>query len=163
MAPEVFANWLAAASVVALGAPFCAIAVNLISRTPTLVVVTLLCIAQFFWTIVHEQVTGWSIAEALLGVMAVNGIFHTLYRWGQGRHVLDYGLIEPSEQLKEEWSHNKLRHVLVQKLKLNWACLRFLQLRDFWKINLGLGDVIYVVGEEILYHLAEYFQYNCIA
>ncbi len=87
--PEVFANWLAAAPVVALGAPFGAIVVNLISRTPTLVFVSILCIAQFFWTVVDEGVTGWPLVLALLAVLAVNGLFHALYRWGQGRHVLD--------------------------------------------------------------------------
>ncbi len=95
--PEVFANWLAAAPVVALGAPFGAIVVNLISRTPTLVVVSVLCIVQFVWTIVDERVTGWPLAAAVAGVLAINGVFHVLYSWGSGRHVLDGSPIVATE------------------------------------------------------------------
>lgn len=85
--PEVFANWLAAAPVVALGAPFGAIIVNLISRTPTLVFVSILCIAQFVWTVVQERVDGLALAGAVLGVLGMNGLFHLLYRWGRGKHA----------------------------------------------------------------------------
>ncbi len=48
--PEVFGNWLAAAPIVALGAPLAFIIVSLIGRRPTLVVVAVLCIFQFLWT-----------------------------------------------------------------------------------------------------------------
>lgn len=85
--PEVFANWLAAAPVVALGAPFGVIIVNLISRTPTLVLVSTLCVVQFAWTIVHEHVTGWSLIGAFAGVLAFNSVFHLLYTWGAGTPV----------------------------------------------------------------------------
>lgn len=81
--PEVFANWLAAAPVVALGAPFGALIVNLIPRTPTLVVVSLLCIAQFVWTLVDERVTGWLLVAALAGVIVNNLLFRQLYQWGR--------------------------------------------------------------------------------
>jgi uncharacterized membrane protein YfcA len=94
--PAVWANWLAAAPVVALGAPFGAIVVNLISRTPTLVVVSLLCIAQFVWTIIQEGVTGWPLAGAVAGVLAFNGVFHMLYTWGRGKHLLDDFSTSPS-------------------------------------------------------------------
>jgi len=80
--PEVFANWLAAAPIVALGAPFGAIIVNLVSRTPTLIFVSVLCIGQFAWTIVHEQVSGLPLLLSLGGVLAMNGVFHLLYRQG---------------------------------------------------------------------------------
>ncbi|WP_299469530.1 sulfite exporter TauE/SafE family protein [uncultured Gimesia sp.] len=83
MDPEVFANWLAAAPIVALGAPFGALVVNLISRTPTLLLVSLLCIGQFIWTIAHERVTGFALFGAIAGVLAVNLVFHLLYRWGR--------------------------------------------------------------------------------
>lgn len=85
--PDVFANWLAAAPIVALGAPFGAIIVNLISRTPTLVFVSVLCIAQFVWTILHEHVTGVPLLGAVAGVLAFNLAFHTLYTWGKGREL----------------------------------------------------------------------------
>jgi uncharacterized membrane protein YfcA len=92
---EVFANWLAAAPVVALGAPVGAVIVNLIPRTPTLLLVSLLCVGQFVWTVVQERVAGLALVAALLGVLAMNGLFHTLYRWGRGRHVFD--TVERSE------------------------------------------------------------------
>jgi len=87
--PQVFANWIAAAPVVALGAPFGAAVVNRIPRTPTLVFVSILCVGQFFWTIVEERVTGLSLGAALLGILATNAIFHTLYRWGRGEPVVE--------------------------------------------------------------------------
>lgn len=87
--PEVFANWLAAAPVVALGAPFGALVVNLISRTPTLVAVSVLCIGQFVWTIVQEQVSGVTLFASIAALLLLNGLFHMLYRWGRGQHVLD--------------------------------------------------------------------------
>lgn len=98
--PEVFANWLAAAPVVALGAPFGAVIVNLISRTPTLVVVSLLCIGQFVWTVVSEQVSGPTLAVSLAGVAALNLVFHTLYRWGGGRNAIELPLEGPEAALE---------------------------------------------------------------
>ncbi|MCA9019107.1 MAG: sulfite exporter TauE/SafE family protein [Planctomycetaceae bacterium] len=83
MDPEVYANWLAAAPIVALGAPFGALVVNLIPRTPTLLLVSLLCIGQFFWTIAHEGVSGLVLLCAVAGVLAVNFLFHLLYHWGR--------------------------------------------------------------------------------
>lgn len=83
--PEVFANWLAAAPVVALGAPFGAWVVNLISRAPTLVFVSILCVGQFFWTIVQERVNGVALLGAIAAVLVVNGIFHVLYQLGRSR------------------------------------------------------------------------------
>ena len=79
---EVFANWLAAAPVVALGAPLGACIVNLISRKPTLVFVSILCIAQFVWTILHEQIRGQSLILSLIGLGVTNLIFHALYKTG---------------------------------------------------------------------------------
>ncbi|MEZ6045257.1 MAG: sulfite exporter TauE/SafE family protein [Planctomycetaceae bacterium] len=81
--PEVFNNWIAAAPVVALGAPLGALVVTLIPRTPTLLFVSLLCIVQFFWTIYEEQVQGLSLFVTVLFVLIVNLCFHFLYRWGK--------------------------------------------------------------------------------
>ena len=50
----VFENWLAAAPVVAIGAPIGAFVVDRIGRRITLYVVSLLCVTQYVWTIVNE-------------------------------------------------------------------------------------------------------------
>jgi len=81
--PEVYANWLAAAPVVALGAPLGAFIVSLISRTPTLILVSLLCIVQFFWTIIEEGVSGFALLAACIAVLICVGIFQFLYRLGK--------------------------------------------------------------------------------
>ncbi|WP_236622098.1 sulfite exporter TauE/SafE family protein [Novipirellula maiorica] len=94
MDPEVFANWLAAAPVVALGAPFGAIVVNLISRKPTLILVSTLCILQFVWTIVQEQVSGLALLGAVAAVLTVNAGFHLLYHWGRGESAIGEPLAE---------------------------------------------------------------------
>lgn len=79
---EVFYSWLAAAPVVALGAPLGAVVVNLISRTPTLIFVSLLCLAQFVWTAIHERLSLASLLFSLLGIAAMNLCFYGLYRCG---------------------------------------------------------------------------------
>jgi uncharacterized membrane protein YfcA len=83
MDAEVFNNWLAAAPVVALGAPLGAFVVSLISWTPTLLLVSLLCIAQFLWTIIEEGVTGWTLATAVAAVLLCNAAFLKLFRMGK--------------------------------------------------------------------------------
>ena len=93
--PKVFANWLAAAPVVALGAPLGALIVNLVSRTPTLVFVSVLCIGQFVWTIVHEKVSGLTLGLSLLGLLAMNGVFHLLYQKGKALEIQERGLSSP--------------------------------------------------------------------
>lgn len=80
---EVFLSWLAAAPVVALGAPLGSFVVSLISRTPTLVFVSLLCILQFVWTAVHEQLNLSAIALSVIAVLAVNLVFLLLARVGR--------------------------------------------------------------------------------
>jgi uncharacterized membrane protein YfcA len=52
--PGVYPNWLAAAPVVALGAPLGAWAVGIVGRRITLLFVALLCLAQFAWTCLYE-------------------------------------------------------------------------------------------------------------
>ncbi|MEO3678297.1 sulfite exporter TauE/SafE family protein [Rheinheimera sp. FR7-31] len=68
--PGVFENWLAAAPVVALGAPLGVFIVALIGRKPTLVVVALLCVLQFFWTM-HSERASLGVAGTVLSVLAV--------------------------------------------------------------------------------------------
>lgn len=81
--PEVFANWIAAAPIVALGAPIGAVVVDRISRAPTLIIVSILCIVQFVWTMIHEHVTGGAFWGAMAGLIAMNGVFHLLYKRGR--------------------------------------------------------------------------------
>lgn len=82
--PGVYENWLAAAPIVALGAPLGAFVVEKIGRAPTLIVVSMLCIIQFVWTMRDEWaalgVTGLGIA--LGGVLLFNGGFEILHRIG---------------------------------------------------------------------------------
>lgn len=87
--PEVFANWLAAAPVVALGAPLGALVVELISRKPTLLIVSALCIIQFVWTLIHERVTGLTLVGSILAVVLCNGVFHMLYSFGHSPEAYD--------------------------------------------------------------------------
>jgi len=69
--PGVFGHWLAAAPVVALGAPLGAFVVGLVGRTPTLLFVALLCVGQFAWTCWVE----W-------GVLGVGGVLAALLAVG---------------------------------------------------------------------------------
>lgn len=90
--PGVYANWLAAAPIVALGAPFGAFIVNRTGRKPTLYVVACLCIAQFLWTL-HQSfaVIGLKgLVAALLAVSVFNVAFEFLWRVGDriGRRSL---------------------------------------------------------------------------
>ncbi|MEC9373834.1 MAG: sulfite exporter TauE/SafE family protein [Planctomycetota bacterium] len=81
--PEVFPLWLAAAPVVALGAPFGALVVHFMPRKPTLLIVSALCIGQYIWTLIDERVTGWPLLLSLFGVLAFNALFHIMYRAGE--------------------------------------------------------------------------------
>ncbi len=80
--PEVFANWLAAAPIVALGAPIGALVVNLLPRTPTLVIVSLLCVGQYVWTVIDQRVTGAPLVISFVAVLAIEAVFRKLYLWG---------------------------------------------------------------------------------
>ncbi|MFZ9936157.1 MAG: sulfite exporter TauE/SafE family protein [Luteolibacter sp.] len=82
--PQVLGNWLAAAPIVALGAPLGVFVVNLIGRKPTLLVVAVLCVIQLVWTLSEErQSLGPSgIAVAVLAVILVLFGFERLRAWG---------------------------------------------------------------------------------
>jgi len=69
---------------VALGAPFGALIVSRVGRKPTLVFVSILCVLQFAWTLVHERalLTAWSVSAALLGVVVFLLVFQDMYRHG---------------------------------------------------------------------------------
>lgn len=83
--PDVFHNWLAAAPVVAVGAPFGAVVVNRLPRKSTLLIVSVLCIAQFVWTLVQERDAGWPLLAALAGLLLLNLFFLYLFRSGERR------------------------------------------------------------------------------
>lgn len=80
----VFENWLAASPVVALGAPLGVFIVALISRKPTLLFVSTLCVGQFIWTCVEEfEALGIvGVMGALLAVGFLLFIFERLRVWG---------------------------------------------------------------------------------
>lgn len=80
-------NWLAAAPVVALGAPLGAIVVERLPRAPTLLIVSTLCIAQFFWTLIDQSVTGWPLALTLGGLGAISILFLYIFHLGHDNHV----------------------------------------------------------------------------
>ncbi len=83
--PGTFENWLAAAPVVALGAPLGALVVSRVGRRPTLLFVSLLCVAQFVWTLVHERVwqSPWILVATLLGVALFLLAMQDLYQRGR--------------------------------------------------------------------------------
>lgn len=80
--PEVFWNWLAAAPVVALGAPLGAIIVARLPRAPTLLLVSTLCIMQFVWTLIDQQVGAWTLAATFIALAGLCGVFLALHRAG---------------------------------------------------------------------------------
>lgn len=86
--PGVYENWLAAAPIVALGAPLGVFAVELIGRKPTLLFVAVLCVGQFIWTCWNERVAlgpiGLAASLASVGFMLFG--FEKLRIWG-GRIV----------------------------------------------------------------------------
>jgi len=83
--PGTFENWLAAAPVVALGAPLGALVVSRVGRRPALLFVSLLCVAQFVWTLVHERVWmhPWILVATLLGVVVSLLAMQDLYQRGR--------------------------------------------------------------------------------
>jgi uncharacterized membrane protein YfcA len=85
IADAVLYNWLAAAPIVALGAPFGAWVVNRLPRTPTLLIVSALCIGQFVWTLVKADVSGSGLLFAIGGVLAMNVVFHLMFEYGERR------------------------------------------------------------------------------
>lgn len=85
--PGVYENWLAAAPIVALGAPLGAFVVSVVGRVPTLLVVAVLCVLQFVWTCREEWRTlgASGLAIALGGVVAFLVGFEWLRRRGAAR------------------------------------------------------------------------------
>ncbi len=82
--PGVYENWLAAAPVVALGAPLGVFVVNVVGRKPTLLFVAVLCVGQFIWTCSTERhalgLRGIVLSLAAVGVCLLG--FEKLRAWG---------------------------------------------------------------------------------
>lgn len=82
--PGAFENWLAAAPIVALGAPLGVFIVSLIGRKPTLLVVAVLCVGQFVWTCYTQWADlgypGLTLAVAAVGLTLLG--FEKLRAWG---------------------------------------------------------------------------------
>ena len=79
-----FENWLAAAPIVAIGAPFGAMVVSRIGRHVTLYLVSVLCVVQFFWTLVHERqsLDAWNLGATCLGLILFLLLFQDMYQHG---------------------------------------------------------------------------------
>ena len=82
--PGTYGNWLAAAPVVAIGAPLGVFVVQFIGRKPTLLIVAALCVGQLIWTLTREwHALGWiGTALTLFAVTACLISFERLRLWG---------------------------------------------------------------------------------
>ncbi len=82
--PGVYENWLAAAPIVALGAPLGVFVVSFLDRKYTLLMVATLCVGQFFWTCYNEYnalgITGITLATLAVGLCLLG--FERLRHWG---------------------------------------------------------------------------------
>jgi uncharacterized protein len=84
--PEIFGHWLAAAPVVAIGAPLGAVIVQRLPRTPTLLIVSALCVVQYVWMLARTKPEGWALAFAFGGIVVFNAVFHVMYVRGRALH-----------------------------------------------------------------------------
>lgn len=93
--PELFGHWLAAAPVVALGAPLGVFVVEKVGRKPTLLVVSILCGIQFLWIGWNERahLGALGLGLAFGGLLLSNAAFHFMYAAG-GRMAQRRGRIE---------------------------------------------------------------------
>lgn len=82
-------NWLVAAPVVAVGAPFGVVVVRLIPRAFTLLIVSALCVLQYAWTLWSQraELSTATIAGSVAALLALNLAFMLLYDWGKRREA----------------------------------------------------------------------------
>jgi uncharacterized membrane protein YfcA len=80
-APGLFDHWLAAAPIVVVGAPFGAFVVARIGRRPTLLLVSVLCAAQFGFMAWHERraLGAAGLAASLAAIALAGAAFGGLY------------------------------------------------------------------------------------
>jgi len=81
--PAIFGHWIAAAPVVALGAPLGALVVQRLPRAPTLLIVSALCVVQYLWMLWRTEPRGAALAFALGGVVVFNIVFHLMHERGR--------------------------------------------------------------------------------
>lgn len=88
---ELLGNWIVAAPIVALGAPFGVLMVRLIPKAITLLIVSVLCMVQLAWTFWSErgELTVPIIAGSLVGLLALNVLFMLMYEAGKRRKIVD--------------------------------------------------------------------------
>jgi uncharacterized membrane protein YfcA len=82
--PGVYENWLAAAPVVALGAPLGVFIVDRLGRKPILLIVATLCVGQFVWTCSAESdaLGLGGIALSIVALCFCLWVFERLRSWG---------------------------------------------------------------------------------
>lgn len=85
VAPGTFENWLAAAPIVAVGAPLGAWVVSRLGRRSTLYVVSILCIAQFLGTLMRESdaLGASALIATVSGIVLFLALFQVMYRQGR--------------------------------------------------------------------------------
>ncbi len=85
LSPGLLANWIVAAPIVALGAPFGVVACKLIPRRVTLLIVSGLCMIQFVWTLYNERasINAAILASVLVALLALNLVFMLMYDAGR--------------------------------------------------------------------------------
>ena len=85
LSPGLLANWLVAAPIVALGAPFGVVACKVIPRKVTLLIVSGLCLVQFAWTLYHERASlnASIVAGVVIALLLLNLVFMLMYDAGR--------------------------------------------------------------------------------
>jgi len=85
LSPGLLANWLAASPVVLIGAPVGVLVVRLVPRAYTLVLVSVLCLLQFGWTLWHERadLSPTLIGSCIVAFLTLNLIFMLMYNSGK--------------------------------------------------------------------------------
>ncbi|MCA9305431.1 MAG: sulfite exporter TauE/SafE family protein [Phycisphaerales bacterium] len=89
---KVLYAWLAAAPIVALGAPIGAFVVRRMKRKPTLMIVSALCVIQFIWTIVQEgrNMSVLAFVGTFAGLALFNAAFAVMYHLGGKKHLFHH-------------------------------------------------------------------------
>lgn len=99
--PGVFANWMAAAPVVALGAPLGAFVVDFIGRKPTLIFVALLCVGQLVW-VLYEERAALGLGGTAVALTAVGACLYGFER------LREYGAVLVGEAKQRRSAEGKV-------------------------------------------------------
>lgn len=149
---EAYYNWLAAAPIVIMGAPFGAIAVEYLSRTRTLLIVSGLCVLQYVWTCFDQKVMGGPLVASLVGVGAFNVIFTGIYRRTALAGTAAAAGVPAADEIYAVATHDEDTGLLSRNLFLDQVELRLAGLRRFRHpvsvVTLELGDYHALVRSE---------------